>query len=156
MPQRLGCEHDRIEIELLEIFARFFLEFWTLALLRENVAAMVHPRRVGWKVSAAVSGDDFQVGIAVERALEDEMGQRNRRLQRIADDVAERAAALGPNTNALGIGLRMDEDRALQSFGLRPERIVFLAGDFFAFDASADCRTGETKVLDAVLQLLGG
>ena len=92
MPQRLGCEHDRIEIELLEIFAWLFLEFWTLALLRENVAAVVHSRRVGWQIAAAMGGNDLQIGIAVERALEDEMGKGNRRLQRIADDVAERAA----------------------------------------------------------------
>src|SRR6476646_3363628 len=155
MPQRLWCEHDRIEVEPLEIFAWLFLEFWTLALLRENVAAVVHSRRVGWQIASAMGGNHLQIGIAVERALEDEMGKRNCRLQRIADDVAEGAAALGPNANAFGVGLRMNEDRALQSFGLRPERIVFFAGDFFALDASADCGAGKTKVLDGLLQLLG-
>ena len=96
MAQRLGGEDQRIEIELLEIFARLFLQRRALALVGKDRTAVIHARGVGRQVAAAVRRADFQVRETVERALEDQMRERKRCFQRIADHIAERAAALDP------------------------------------------------------------
>src|SRR6266404_7808059 len=100
--ERLGREHQRVEIELIEIAARLLLELNVrVTILRRDEAGMVATRRVGAEIAAAVRGDDLQAGEAIERALEDQMLQGDRRIERIADGVREPAVALeAPQGNA--------------------------------------------------------
>src|SRR5215470_14263081 len=101
---------------------------------------------------------DLQVRKLVERAFEDEMHQRERGFERIADDVAERAGALHApgNTGRLRCGLRMDEDERLQLLRLFPERIEPGGGNLLALDTAADGGADQAKFFHAVLELLGG
>src|SRR5260221_4915356 len=75
--------------------ARLLLELNVqVTILRRDEAGMVATRRVGAEIAAAVRGDDLQAGEAIERALEDQMLQGDRRIERIADGVREPAVAL--------------------------------------------------------------
>src|SRR5262249_21380352 len=124
----------------------------------EHRAAMIHARRVGGQEAAAVGAADLQVRELVERALEDEMHQRERGFERIADDVAERARALHTLRDASRLrgGLRMDEDERLQLLGLLPERTEPGGRYLLALDAPADRGANQAKLLHAALELLGG
>jgi hypothetical protein len=99
---------------------------------------------------------DFQSRKAVEHAVEDEPRQEKRRLEGIADDVAEVAAAFEDLVlhQEIRVG-RVHEHRHLQLFGLAPERIVFLARRRFALDVAADGGPLEPELLDGIVQLLG-
>ena len=64
--------------------------------IRARAPGMVDAARVAGQIAAAVHGQDLQVGMPLQHAVEDQVVQRDRRLQRIADDVVEveaRAAA---------------------------------------------------------------
>src|SRR3984957_18393082 len=94
MPDRLGREDQRIEIDLLEIFRRRLLELdIRIAALWTDQTGMVRTIRVGRQVAAAMGSDHLELRKAIEYALEDEVGGRDRRLQGIAGRVGEPAVA---------------------------------------------------------------
>src|ERR1700735_2330825 len=94
MADRLGRKDQRIEIDLLEIFRRRLLELdIRIAAGRTDEAGMVRTIGVGRQVAAAMGGDHFELRKEIERALEDKMRERDRRLQGIADRVGEPAVA---------------------------------------------------------------
>ena len=79
-----------------------------------------------------MGGADFQARKAIERAFEDHMRERDRRFQRIADDIAQHAIALHAPIDAcddLGT-LRMHEDDRLQLLRLLRRRL-YLARAFW-------------------------
>jgi hypothetical protein len=79
-------EDQRVEIELLQVLGRLLLELDVgIAAGRTDQAGMVGAVGVGRQVAAAVRADDLEAREAVERALEDQMRQRNGGFQRIAD-----------------------------------------------------------------------
>ena len=102
-------------------------------------------------------GADLQAGEAVERALEDQVRQRDRGLQRVADGVGQQAAAAEP---AAGLQLaraeRVHEDQHAELLALRPEGMEARVGQLLAGDAAADADAAEAELLDRVLDLLGG
>jgi hypothetical protein len=58
-----------------------------------------------------VRSTDLEAGEAVERAFQYQVRQRDRRLDRVADDVVEAAAALQPAAFfEFGAALRVDEN----------------------------------------------
>src|SRR5262249_10714803 len=158
MAQRLGGKNERVVIQALQIFRRFFRERGAFALSGEDRAAVVPAGGVGGQEAAAVRAADFQVRETIERALENEMSERERGFERIADHVAERAATLDPFGDArrLRRGLRMDEDQGLKFLGLFPKGIEPGSGDLFALDAAADGGADEAQIFHAVLELLRG
>src|SRR5215471_199033 len=91
---RFGLEDQRIEIDLLQIFARLLLELdvW-IAALRADQAGMVGTIGIGAEIAAAMRGDHLQSRKLVESAFEDQVRQRDRRLERIADGVGKPAVA---------------------------------------------------------------
>src|SRR5262245_34140484 len=110
MTDRLGREDQGVEIDLLEVFGWLFLQLHVgIAAFRADQAGMIRALGVRRQEAAAMSRDHFQAGIAVESALEDQMRQRDRRAQRIADGVAEPAIAGEPLVE-LRNALRMDEE----------------------------------------------
>src|SRR5262245_229309 len=119
---------------------------------------MIHARGVGGQKAAAMGAADLQVRELVERALEDEMHQRKRGLERIADDVAKRARALHAlgDASRLRRGLRMDEDERLQLLSFLPEWIELGGRNLLALDAASDGGANQAKLLHAALELLGG
>src|ERR1700739_546254 len=92
MTDRLGREDQGIEIDLLEVFRRLLLERDSgVATLGTDQAGMIRTIGVGREVPAAMRGDHFQSRKTIERALENKMRERDRRLQRIADGIGEPA-----------------------------------------------------------------
>src|SRR5882672_10163180 len=155
MAQRFGREDDRVVVELAQIFGRSFLQRLRTT-IRESRAACVRARGVGGEVTAAVSRADLEAGKAVERSLEDQVRERNRRVERIADDVAEAPAASEPLLESCGSPLRMDENQAAELFRLRPERMKLRVGQLLACDVRADRAAAQAEFLHALLELLGG
>jgi hypothetical protein len=89
---------------------------------------------------------DLETREAVERAVEDQVRQSKRRLQRSTDDVEKRARATHAFSDLgqiLAVDLRVDEDHRLQLLGLCPERIEAARRKLLALDAPAD--RGATK-----------
>src|SRR5205823_3192852 len=114
--------------------------------------------RVRRQETAAVRRADLETWELVERALEDQVRERDGGLERIADHVVEVAVALEP---ALEVGrgagpLRVDEDHHAELLGLGPERVELRIADLRAVDAPADTGAAQPVLLDALLELLGG
>ena len=90
-------------------------------------------------------------------AVEDQPRQEIGRLERIADDVAEIAAAakravLDDVLRAAG----MHDDQHAELGGLGPERVVLRQRQILAVDVAADRGAAQPQPLHAVLELLGG
>src|SRR5438094_3324991 len=155
--QRLGREDERVEVELLEILRRLLLQRLG-APVGEGHADRVGTRRVGRQIAAAVGRADLQPGKAVERTFEDQVRERDRGLERIADGVLETAAALQPRLEVGrgAIGLRVDEHQHAELLGLGPERVELRVGQILAGDAAAHTGAAQAVLLDALFQLLGG
>ena len=84
--QAFAGEHHRVEIKLVHVFRRLLLQLdLRTAVLRRHEARMVAAHLVGRQVSAAVRGQHLEPGEFVERALEDQVLQRDRGVERIAD-----------------------------------------------------------------------
>ncbi len=156
MADRFGREDQGIEIDLLEIFRRRLLELHVgIAALGPDHAGMVRTIGIGRQVPAAMGGDHFQSGKAVQRALEDEMRERYRRVERIADGVAEPAVARQPLAE-LGHALRMDEQGHAEFLRLGPNRMEFRVGEVDAAHRAADRGSLQALLLDRGLKLLHG
>src|SRR5260221_8339775 len=79
MAECLGSKHQGVEEKLIEIFRGLLLQlYFRVAVLRRDETGVVRTRRVGWQIAAAMRRDDLQAWIFVERALEDEVLQRDR------------------------------------------------------------------------------
>ena len=83
---------------------------------------------------------DPEAGELVERALEDQVRERDGGLERIADHVVEVAVALEPvlEVGRGASGLRVDEDHHAELLGLGPERVELGVAELLAVDAAAD------------------
>ena len=90
--------------------------------------------------------------MALQHAVEDQVVQRNRRLQRIADDVVEIEAGEAPGVReAVGV----DHDQHAEFLGLLPERREGGIGQLAAGDIGQDLHALEAELADAALELLG-
>src|SRR5262245_9791391 len=98
---------------------------------------------------------DLEPGKAVESPFEDQMGQRDRRVERIAYRVLQPAVA-PESLRELRRALWMDEDEHAEGFGLCPERMKLGVRKLVAGYASADRRAAQPKLFHAVLELLHG
>ncbi len=151
--QRLGREHQRIEIELVEIFGRLLLELdLGIAVLRRHEAGVVGARCIRSEIAAAMRGNDLQAGEAVEGALEDQVLKRDRGVERIADGVRQPTIALealAEFRRALG----MNEEHGPELLGLGPDRMEALFREILAQNASADGGAAQTEILHRVLEL---
>ena len=80
-------EHHRVEIDLLQVFGR------RLGQLVGDVGArapsVIDAARIAAEIAAAVHGEDLQVRVALQHAVEDQVVQRDRGIERVADHVGE-------------------------------------------------------------------
>jgi len=84
---------------------------------------------------------DLEPGIGIERPLENQVRESDRRLQRVADHILQHTVALEPARDAqLRDTLRVNENQHAQLFGLGPERMKFGIQELLAADAAADQR----------------
>src|ERR1700716_3068322 len=96
---------------------------------------------------------DLQTGKTIERSLVDQMRERQRRVERIADGVGQFAIAAEPRLE-LRRSDRMDEDQAAELFRLGPHGVKFRISEFAALDAAAGRDAAEAELLDALFELL--
>src|SRR5207253_5984736 len=115
----LAREHERIEIQLLQVLRRALVECLR-ALLGKRETAVIGSVGVRWKVAASVSRTDLESWKSIQGSLEDQMRKRNRRGQRISNHVSQDTVALQPGLQ-LRNALRMDEDRHAQPLGFGPK-----------------------------------
>src|SRR5205823_7669665 len=102
-----------------------------------------------------MGGADLEAGKTVERALEDQVGERERRLERVADGVFQPAVAAQAALQ-LGRALRMDEDQHAELLGPGPEGMELRVRQLRAVHAAADAGAAQAELPDAVLELLHG
>src|SRR5207244_8447175 len=107
---------------------------------------------VGRQIAAAVRGAELESREAVERALVDEMRERERGLERVPDGVVEAAVALQAVVE-VARALRMHEDQHAELLGLGPERVELGVGELQALDAAADRGAAQAELLHDVLEL---
>src|SRR5690606_19029962 len=121
MTQGLGREDERIVIKLPQILRRPLLQR-SGAALRKRDAAVVRAVHVGGEVAADVRGADLQSRKQVERSLEDQVRERDGRVERVADHVIEHAVAFQA-PGEIWRALRMQEDEDVELLALAPERM---------------------------------
>src|ERR1700730_14947673 len=103
-----------------------------------------------------MSGADLETGICIERARENQMRQRDRRFERVTDDIVQHAIPLEPPGGVeLCRALRMDENQRAELFGLGPERMKFRIRQFLAIDAAADDRAAQSEWGEPNFERLG-
>src|SRR5207237_1312395 len=152
VPQAFIREHHRVGDDLrLQISGGIF-QVCAFG-IRANLASDIGTSEIGREISRAMGAADFQPREAVQRAVENQFGEKQRRFKWIADDVAEIAASLERVLLHYVIGVGgMEEYRHIQLFGLAPEWIVFLAGGDFAYDGADRC-TAKPEMLYRALEL---
>src|ERR1700756_427746 len=92
---------------------------------------------------------------AVERSLEDQVRQRDRGLERIADRIGQEAAAGEPAARLQFAGAEgVHEDQHAQLLALGPERVEFRVRQFLPGNAAANADAAKPEFLDCVLDLL--
>src|SRR3989475_275861 len=153
VPQRFRGEDQRVVIHLPQILGRLLLQLDAGVHVGRDAQAVVGARRVGRQVAAAVCRADLESGEAIERALEDQMRERDGGVQRVADRVRQPAVALEA-PGEVWRALRMDEDQHAELLGLGQERVELRAGELVAGDARADGGAAEPELLDAFHELL--
>src|SRR5712671_5964096 len=102
-----------------------------------------------------MSRADLEPGAGIERSLENQVRQRDRRFERVTDDVFQHAVPLEPPRDVeFCRALRMDENQRAELFGLGPERMKFRIRQLFPIDAAADQRAAQSELLDRIFELL--
>ena len=91
----LRREDQRVEIKLVQVFRRFFLQLDVgVAAGWRDEAGVVGPGRLGAQETTAMRRDDFQAREAIQRALEYHVLQGDGGAEGVADRVAQPAVAL--------------------------------------------------------------
>ena len=91
----------------------------------------------------------------VERSLEDQVRQRDRGLERIADRIGQQAAAAEPAARLQFAGAKwVHEHQHAQFLALRPKRVEFWVRQFLAGNTAANADAAKPEFLDRVLDLL--
>src|SRR5262245_9278514 len=91
----------------------------------------------------------------VERSLEDQVRQRDRGLEWIADRIGQQAAAGEPTARLQFAGAKwVHESQHAQFLALRPERVEFWVRQFLAGNTAGNADAAKPEFLDRVLDLL--
>src|SRR5207245_2370496 len=151
--QRFGGEDQGVVVHRLQIFGRLLLQLDPGVHVRRDAQAVVGAGRIGRQIAPAVGRADLEAGEAVERALEDQMRERDRGVERVADRVGEPAVALESLGQVRG-ALRMNEDQDPELLGLGPEGVELRIGELIAGDTRADGGAAEAELLHALDELL--
>src|SRR5215470_6390740 len=94
VPQRLGCEDQRIEVNVCpEVLAGALLDRAATGAGRTTVIGAID---VGGKITAAMRTAKLEPQIAVERSVENQMREEDGGFERIADNVVQPSVACEP------------------------------------------------------------
>jgi len=113
---------------------------------------MVNAAGIGAEETAAVHSQHAKLGMAFKDAVEDQVVQRHRGVERIADHVVEVKAR---ETLRLGKAGRMDQHKRVELLGFFPEWRESRIGQLLAVDVGQDLDALEAELLHAALELLG-
>ncbi len=151
MTQSLRLVDERVEPDSSQVVARS--RYGACMRLRPNLVTMIGAAAVARQIAAAVRGHDLQARMAIEHAAKDEMRQRNRRLERLSDDVAEvvRAQPLAQRRAE-----RMNEDDSAKLSSRRPERRELRGAQLALVDSRGNLHAFQALVLHGLTQLHGG
>src|SRR5580704_5820039 len=118
MPQSLGGKDHRVAIDLLlEVFAGLFCDGLAI---RAGFRAAIGAAKIRGHIAPTMGSADLNSGKAIESSLEDQMGERHGRLQRIADYISQKTVSLKPPL-AFRKASRVDENQDSELLGLSPE-----------------------------------
>ncbi len=123
------------------------------ARLGPHVVPVIRAATVARQIAAAVRGHDLQAGMPIEHTAENQMGQRDRGFERLADDVAQ---VIGIQALAERRSEGMDEDDGAQLLGRRPERRKLGRAELELVDRGGNLDALEPELLHGIPQLLGG
>src|SRR4051812_871150 len=136
-------EHDRVEIELLQILRRRLLDGDAAILaMREGV---IETPPIAGDVAAAMGDADFQFWKAFEIAVEHEVSDTQRGIQRMSDGV--RKIVILHAADQAGTE-RMQEDHHAKLLDAGKEFFQPGAGEVDAPDVGAEFDAAETELLD--------
>src|SRR6201997_38182 len=100
-------------------------------------------------------GAYLEPGKAVERSLEDQVRQRDRGLEWIADSIGQEAAAGEPTARLQFAGAKwVQKNQHAQLLALSPERVELWVRQFLAGNAAGNADPAKPEFLDRVLDLL--
>src|SRR5579883_1625383 len=117
------AEDDRVEIDLPEISSRRQRQAAMAVVAR--APRMVNPARIGREIPAAMHGQQLEIGKTPKRARKDQIMQRKRRLQGIADDIVEVEMS---EALALREAIRVHHQKRAEFFGLGEKGPEFRLG----------------------------
>ena len=80
-------EHDRVEIDFLQVLGRWLRQI--VGDIGTRAPGVIDAARVAAEIAAAVHRKDFQIGMPLQHAVEDQVVQRDGGIERIADHVGE-------------------------------------------------------------------
>ena len=83
----VGREHDGVEIDLLEIAGRRLRQVGVA--VRARAPGVIDAAGIGAEIAAAMHGEDLQLRMPLQHAVEDQVMQRHGGVEWIADDVVE-------------------------------------------------------------------
>src|SRR5262249_23558351 len=83
----VGREYDGVEIDFLEIAGRRVRQ--VAVRIRARAPGVIDAAAVSGEIAAAVRGKNLQLGMPFEHAVEDQVVQRDGRVERVADHVVE-------------------------------------------------------------------
>src|SRR3954471_13919714 len=121
--QHFRREDERVVVHRPHIFRRLLLELdLGVAVPRRDTTGVVRARRIRRQETAAVRRAHLEIREPVERAFEDQLGQTDGGVERVADRVREPAVSF-ETLGELRRTLRVDEDEYAEVFAFLPERV---------------------------------
>src|SRR5262249_50402278 len=151
--KRFARKNQRVKIHLFQIIGRSLLQC-VVALLRKRQAPMIGSISVGREVSSAMCRTNLQSWKTIERPLENQMGKRNRRAERISDHIRQHAIAAQSRLE-FRYTLRVKKDWDSQFFSLCPKWIEARGRQFFSADHVSDRTSMQSELPHTFFQLFG-
>src|SRR5436190_22666416 len=131
--QLVWREDHAIEIDFLEIAG---WRMWQVGMgVRAGAPGMIDAAAVAGQITAAVYREYLQVGMPLQHAVENEIVESDRGLQRIADDIVEIEAR---QSFPIGEAVRMDDDERAKLLGFFPERRILRLGELASANIGQD------------------
>src|SRR5438105_15795671 len=140
VPQRLRCEHERVEVHLAQVLSWLLLELDACIHIRRDAQCVVGSSCIRRQIPATVCGAELQARKLVQSTFEDQMRQGDRRIQGIADRIGQPAVA-SEAMSQLGRALRMNEDEHAELLRFRPEWMELGVRELLTGNACANCCT---------------
>src|SRR5580698_8249242 len=120
--------------------------------VRTRAPGVIDAARVTTKIAATVYGKNLEFGVALQDAIEDQVVQSQRRLERIADNIVE----IEPlKTFRVGEAIGMQHHQHAEFFRLFPEWRKGRIRQLLAGDIGDHLKAGKAQLPDAAFEFFG-